>query len=182
MSTPPWDPNAGAGPQDWRQQHTQPPFPPSGGYQPPGGYQQGGYPGGVPQGGYQPPYGQPPLPPQGFPPYPQGPTSEDTTWSLLGYLGQFLFGVFAPLVVFLMYKDRSPFVRWHAAQSLNLGIAAIGYSLILIPVTIVTLGLGALLYIPLGIAEIIYLILAAVGASRGEWYRFPAVVAWPLVR
>src|SRR5437868_626395 len=54
-----------------------------------------------------------------------GPVSDDDkTWSLMAYVGQFLVGVIAPAIVFFG-KARSPFVRRHAAQGLNMGLAAI---------------------------------------------------------
>ncbi|GAB2806700.1 hypothetical protein GCM10022221_00080 [Actinocorallia aurea] len=191
---------------------TQPPFPQPGAGRHPGGpgQQPYGQPGQQPYGqpGQQPygqqPYGQPGQQPYGqqfgppsqppfFPPpgAPQGPggwgqppvsASEERTWALLGHLGQFLIGLFAPLIVYLVYKDRGPFARWHAAQGINLGITAIAYAIILIPVSFVTFGLGALLYFPLGILEVVFVVIAAVKASQGDWYRFPAFVAWPMIK
>ncbi|ROO83629.1 hypothetical protein EDD29_1136 [Actinocorallia herbida] len=208
MSTPPWDPNGAASPQGaWRppgeqpaQPPTQPPFPQPGAVPPqygqPGGYQpQYGQPGAPAQPYGQQRFGQPgpvPPPPPFFPPpgVPQAPggwgphpqASEERTWALLGHLGQFVIGLFAPLIVYLVYKDKGQFARWHGAQGLNLGITAVAYTVILIPVSFITFGLGALLYFPLGAVEIVFLIIGAVKASQGEWYRFPSFLAWPMVK
>jgi uncharacterized protein len=145
---------------------------------PPGtGYQQPGYQGvqGVAPGAaaY---YGQQPSP------------SDDRTWAMLAYLLSFVGGVIAPLVVYFVKKDQSPFVRHHAAQALNLMITSAIYCIgLLILASIaaaISHGFGILLfllYFPLGIVILVYLIMAAVAANRGELYQAPSWVAFPLV-
>src|SRR3954447_12355172 len=44
---------------------------------------------------------------------------EDTTWAVLAHLSFFAFGLIAPLVIYLVKKDESPFTRHHAAEALN---------------------------------------------------------------
>jgi uncharacterized protein len=134
---------------------------------------------GPPQyGPAQPPYGYaPPAGPAGYYGPPASP-SDDRTWAMLGYL----------LVVYLVKKDQSPFVRHHAAQGLNLAITWTVYSIALFVLAIVagavSHGLGlllVLLYFPLGIGYIVFLIVAAVAANRFEWYRVPGWACLPLV-
>ena len=88
----------------------------------------------------QPPYsGQSaPLPPPPAPPPPvQGQgysqpaapvtAGEARMWAMIANLGGFLFYFIAPLVIYLIFKDRDPFIRRHAAQALSFQIiAAIG--------------------------------------------------------
>ncbi|MCD0453551.1 DUF4870 domain-containing protein [Actinocorallia sp. API 0066] len=181
MSGPAWDPN-----DPYRQQPTQPPFPGAGaGPGPgPGPYGQPTYPGGYQPPGPGPAPGGPYVP--GQQPYggygaPVSP-SDERLWSIASHLGQLVFGFLVPLVVYLVYKDRSTFIRWHSAQALNLAITAIGWSVVIGIVAIVTFGLGALLYFPFALLELVFLVLAAVGASRGEWYAFPKALAYPLVK
>ena len=76
-----------------------------------------------------------------------------------------------PLIAYLVLKDRGPFVRWHTRQALNFHITlviayAAGFVLTLVVV-------GYLVVIAAGIIQIIFGILAAVAASRGEFYRIP---------
>jgi uncharacterized protein len=119
---------------------------------------------------------------------PRGP-SDDHLWSLLAYLLTFVASILAPLIIYLVKINESPYVRYHAAQSLNMSITAVIYSfgglLVGLPLAIVTHGFGLLLIvlflIGFGIAHLVFLILAAIAANRGELYRVPAAICFPLV-
>ncbi|GLZ11051.1 hypothetical protein Acsp04_12860 [Actinomadura sp. NBRC 104425] len=164
-------PQPGYGPQGYGQQ-------PGYGYEQPPGYGQPGY--GT--------YGQPPaygsyggqLQPYG-PGYGPGQiTSDERTWALLGHLGQFLLGFIAPLLVYLIKKDESPFLRHHGAQGLNFAITQMVYTVI--NIVLMFLIIGFFTFLAQFIAEIVLLIMAAVAGNRGEWYRFPSFMAWPMIR
>ncbi|WUU94106.1 DUF4870 domain-containing protein [Spirillospora sp. NBC_01491] len=112
-------------------------------------------------------------------------TQDERTWALLTHLGQLVLwfvslGFLAPLLVFLIKKDESPFLRHHGAQGLNFTITQIIYSVINIALMFVLIGF--LTAIALGITQIVFLIIAAVAGNRGDWYRFPAFMAWPMVK
>jgi uncharacterized Tic20 family protein len=101
--------------------------------------------------------------------------------TLLGYivmLGQYI----APLVIYLVYKDRSQFVAFHALQALFFQLLALAVSVALILFSVITLGLGVLLAVPLAIALAIavpvYTIIAAIQANNGVWYELPIVGRW----
>lgn len=74
-------------------------------------------------------------------------------------------GIVGPLVVYLLKKDSSEFVAFHALQSLYLGVAFLVLS-------VVTCGIGAVVLVwP-------YLIFSAIAAFKsyeGEWYELPLV-------
>jgi uncharacterized Tic20 family protein len=106
--------------------------------------------------------------------------SDERLWGMLAHLGQLLFAFVAPLVIYLIYKDRSQFIRHHSAQALNFAVTGVVYWVVLTLVTIITCGVGAILLVALAIAELVYLILAAVAANRGEWYTYPKFVAFPM--
>ncbi|RFU42495.1 DUF4870 domain-containing protein [Actinomadura logoneensis] len=102
------------------------------------------------------------------------------TWALMAYIGQFLVAVIAPAAVYLG-KARHPFVRRHAAQGLNMGIAgaavwAVG--------GLVSLMFPAILWLLVLFSAVImgFLVYAARAANRGEFRRVPAVIAWPLIK
>jgi hypothetical protein len=146
-----------------------------------------GYP---PPGSPYPPPGYQPVPgaAAGWPPQPGVPVSDDRTWVMLGYLLTIVGGFISPLVVYLVKKDQSPFVRHHAAQGLNLALTwamySIGLFVLAAVVAAVSHGLGLLLfllYFPLGITFFVFLIVAAVAANRFELYRVPAWACLPLV-
>ena len=63
-----------------------------------------------------PPGWNPPPPGWNQPPPQWGwqPQGEDTTWAVLSHLSFFAFGLIAPLVIYLIKKDESPFTRHHA--------------------------------------------------------------------
>ncbi|HEX5290278.1 MAG TPA: DUF4870 domain-containing protein [Streptosporangiaceae bacterium] len=143
-----------------------------------------------PPGSSYPPPGYQPVPgaPAGWPPQPGVPVSDDRTWVMLGYLLTIVGGFISPLVVYLVKKDQSPFVRHHAAQGLNLALTwamySIGLFVLAAVVAAVSHGLGLLLfllYFPLGITFFVFLIVAAVAANRFELYRVPAWACLPLV-
>ncbi|GAA1543472.1 hypothetical protein GCM10009678_27690 [Actinomadura kijaniata] len=106
--------------------------------------------------------------------------SDDRTWAVLCHLGQFLLGFLAPLLVYLIKKDESPFLRWHGAQGLNFAITQLVY--MFVNIILIFLLVGILTTAAQAIAMIVYLILAAVAGNRGEYYRFPAFMAWPMFR
>ncbi|MBO2459692.1 DUF4870 domain-containing protein [Actinomadura violacea] len=129
------------------------------------------------QGWQQPPQGRGTTPMPGH----FGPVSDDDrTWSLMAYLGQFLVGAIAPAVVYLG-KARTPFVRRHAAQGLNMGIAALA---VWIVGGLLSLAAEVLIWVPLlfTAAVLFFLVYAARAANRGEFRRVPVVVAWPIVK
>ncbi|MGP4027744.1 DUF4870 domain-containing protein [Actinomadura sp. 3N407] len=110
-----------------------------------------------------------------------GPVShEEKTWSLMAYVGQFLIGAIAPAIVYVG-KARSPFVRRHAAQGLNMGLAAIA---VWIAGGLLSLAVEVLIWLPLFFtaAVMFFLVYAGRAANRGEFRRVPPVVAWPLLK
>jgi len=179
-------------PQDSTQGYTQPGYgPPAGppGYPPPAGHPGYGPPAGQPS--YGPPpgqwgYGQQ-YNPQGY--GPRGP-SDDQTWAMLSYLLALFASIIAPLVIYLVKMNESRYVRFHAAQALNMGITAIIESIAIVIVGIVvavaTHGFGILLlvlgFLALGIAHLVYLILAAVRSNQGQLYRVPTIICFRMVR
>jgi len=120
---------------------------------------------------------------------PRGP-SDDNMWALMSYLSPIIVSFLGPLIVYLIKKDESPYVRYHAAQSLNLIITSTiyGFGIFIfgILLAVATHGVGILalfpLYLAFGALTLVYLILAAVAASRGELYRIPAWLCIKMVR
>jgi uncharacterized Tic20 family protein len=173
------------------------PQPPPGQYWQPGpGYPPSGYP---PGPGYPPVPGYPAAPGYqqgpGYPPPQYGPPSDENLWALCAYLTTLVASFIGPLVIYLIKKDESPFIRRHAAQSLNLVITAVIYGIALFALIIgVAFGLFvskaavagfvilAIAYLGLAIAHLIYLIMACVKAGQHQDYEVPAWIAFRLVR
>jgi uncharacterized protein len=134
-----------------------------------------------------PPPGEPTPPPE--PLESAGmPSHEERQWALFAHLsallGGLLTGAFAglgcfigPLVIWLIKKDTMPFVDDQAKEALNFNITLAIVGVLLLLLTFITLGIGALLTVPVGIlvgiAWLALTIIAAVKANEGERYRYP---------
>lgn len=118
-------------------------------------------------------------------PVPTMSAADEKTWSTLTHLGGLLvtllappFGFAAPLIAFLVLKDRGPFVRAHTLAALNFQLT----------VTIAYVVGGILSFVLIGlpivaaafVLNIVFGIIAAVKANQGQWYTYP--VAIPFVR
>lgn len=103
--------------------------------------------------------------------------SDSKTWGMLchvvtfaGYL--FPFGnIIAPFIVWQLKKDQSEFVDYHGKESVNFQITVTIAMIAAIPLILVVIGIFMLIAIP--ILEIVLVIIAAVKASNGEYYRYP---------
>lgn len=151
------------------------------------GYPPPGYPGAGPQGyapggqdtgqqGYgQQGYGQQP-PPAGHPGAPAPPLSDrdETLWAMLMHLSIPFLGFVGPLLVHLVLRDRSPWLRASAVEALNFSIA---YTVAqLVCSVLVAFLIGAVLMPLVFVAGLVLCILAALAASRHEAYRYPVAL------
>jgi uncharacterized Tic20 family protein len=144
-----------------------------------------------PQGYGQQSYGQQGGP-QGYNPQGYGPRgpSDDHTWALLSYVLALVASIIAPLVIYLVKMNESRYVRFHAAQALNLGITAIIESIAIfivgILLAVILHGFGFLLmvlaFLALGIAHLVYLIMGAVKSNQGQLFRIPTIICFRMVR
>ena len=117
-------------------------------------------------------YEQSPQPPAAQPLSP----ADEKLWATLIHAGGIVLGVISPLVGYLVLKDRSGFVRDNARNALNFQILiAIAYVAGII-LSIVFIGL--LVVIAAGVISVVFSIMGAVAANRGEVYRYPLTVAF----
>ena len=80
-------------------------------------------------------------------------------------------GFVGSLVIYLMYKDRGPFVRQHAANSLNVQIITGIVLLISFPLMLVLVG-----FVTYALALVFAFVLHVIGAikaNNGEWWDPP---------
>jgi uncharacterized protein len=125
---------------------------------------------------------QNPTPPYGTPQPSQYPTispEEERTWGTISHavaggatlLSAGTLGFLVALVIYLVFKDKGPFVRQHAANALNVQITMGIVMLISIPLMFVLIG-----FVTYGIALVIGVVLhvmGAVKAGQGEWFDPP---------
>jgi uncharacterized Tic20 family protein len=99
------------------------------------------------------------------------------TWAMLCHIGAFAgyiipFGhIIAPLVIWLIKKDESPFVDDQGKESLNFQISMSIYAIIALLLTLVVIGVVFLIAVV--IFDVVMVIIAAVRANNGERYRYP---------
>jgi len=138
-----------------------------------------------------PPYGQPQPPQYGAPPpaygAPQVPpqpygapgavplrADEEKTWGILAHAGGFILGFISPLVVWLLFKDRSAWVDRTAKEALNFQISyaiylfASGLSMILL--------VGFILFPVVIVMYYVFMIIGIVKAAGMQDYRFPLIL------
>ncbi|RRJ85595.1 DUF4870 domain-containing protein [Gulosibacter macacae] len=123
-------------------------------------------------------------PQQPYTPHPQaGPNGEDRTAAVVAHLSAPIAAIVSagwlsfvgPLIVWLIYKDRSPFVRTAAAQSFNYQITMwltgiVGWILIF---TIVLFPIGLLMLLVSSVMAIILGVWGAIRTAGGNQYRYP---------
>ncbi len=140
--------------------------PPPAGAVPPPAY------GAPPAGGYQaPPPGYAAAPPPAYGAAAPMTDSDQRLWAMLGHIGAILLGFIAPLVVWLMYKDRSRFVDEQAKESLNFQITILIGMIVSGILTLILIGF--VLMGVLSLANLILCIMAGLAANKGEAYRYP---------
>lgn len=120
-----------------------------------------------------PPY-VPPTQPYGAPPSQQMSPADERLWATLIHVGGLFFNFIPALVGYLVLKDRGPFVRAHAATALNFQLTLLIAYLAGVILTIVIVGVFVLIALP--IVNIVFCIIAAVKANRGEWYKYPLTI------
>ena len=129
----------------------------------------------------QPPYSGQPVPPpppgqpQGYAQPAQAPVSASDArmWAMFAALGGIIVYFVAPLVIYLIYKDRDPFIRRHAAQAVNFQIIIGIIEIVSIPLMVILVGF--LTALAAGVVFYVFSILAAVAANRGEPYDYPYI-------
>ncbi len=88
--------------------------------------------------------------------------------------------IIGPLVIWLMKKDSMPFVADQAKESLNFNITVSAVFLVLLVLSLVTLGIGFIITLPImlivGIAALVLIIMAAIKANDGIAYRYPFTI------
>jgi uncharacterized Tic20 family protein len=109
-------------------------------------------------------------------------TDVDTSWALMAYLGQFLVGVIAPVVVYMVKHRSSRFLAFHTTQALNVAVAAM---IVAVPFFLLGAFVSDVFFAPwliyVGVV-MFFLVKAGQAVTRAERYDIPTFVAWPLLK
>lgn len=116
------------------------------------------------------------LPPQAYGPGSAGfwqPSPSERSTSMWTQVGAIFTAWIVPLIVFLVKKDESPFIREQARQSLNFQLTLIIAYIIADILAVITFGIGGILFLVIWVVALVFMILAAVAANKGEVYKVP---------
>ncbi|TWT83413.1 hypothetical protein CA13_48780 [Planctomycetes bacterium CA13] len=84
-----------------------------------------------------------------------------------------LVGFVGPLILYLMYKDKSPFVESQAKEALNFQITLLILGAICVAITLLSCGtLFPIVFAPL-ILQIVFGVIAALSVRDGNAYEYP---------
>ncbi len=89
------------------------------------------------------------------------------------YVLSLFFPIIAPLIIWLLKKDESSFIDYHGKEYFNFFISYLIYSVVAGILTLVIIGIFLLW--ALGIAALVFSIMAAVKAYEGKEYQFPLI-------
>ncbi|MEJ7679881.1 MAG: DUF4870 domain-containing protein [Segetibacter sp.] len=96
------------------------------------------------------------------------PTSDERNLAILSHILTVVASIFAPLIIYLLKKDESKYVSFHAKESLNFQITM----MIIIIGLFITI-IGILVAWIVGIAALVFVIIATIKASEGKLYKYP---------
>lgn len=86
-------------------------------------------------------------------------------------------GAVGALAVWMIKRDDSAFAAEHAREALNFNLSMFIYAVVLVVFSVVTLGIGLIVAVPLGVliavAWLVCTLQAAFRAYDGQTYRYP---------
>lgn len=101
------------------------------------------------------------------------PTNEERVLGMLIYLLNFFTAIIGPLIIWLIKRDESKYIDHHGREYFNLIISFFIYGVIA-SISLVIL-IGVLLVPIVSITFIVFVIIGAIKAYHGEYYRFPLI-------
>jgi uncharacterized protein len=116
-------------------------------------------------------------------------SSEEKNWALAAHMSALVMllsvpGVLGPLIVWLIQRDKMPFVNEHGKEALNFQLTQLFVILGCVVIGFVTCSVGFIITGPIAVADVIFaLVMAVIGglkAGNGESYRYP--LCWRLIK
>ena len=96
---------------------------------------------------------------------------DEKLWAIGAQLGGLILGFIAPLVVWLVYRERSAFLDRTAKEALNFQLTLlIGY---LVSFVLACFLIGFVLFFVVWIVGIVFMVMAAMAVSKFQDYRYP---------
>jgi uncharacterized Tic20 family protein len=104
-------------------------------------------------------------------------TQSERDWSMFCHLSAFagyffpFGGIIGPLICWISRKDESEWVDSNGKASLNFQLSVLLYSILLIPLCFIVVGIPLLM--ALFLLEFICIIMASIRSAKGEVYKYP---------
>ena len=96
--------------------------------------------------------------------------SDEKLWATLVHLGGIFFHFLPALIGYFVLRDRGPFIREHTRAALNFQLTVLlGYITGVFTLWIV---IGFVIVMAVAVLDIVFSILAAIAANRGELYTY----------
>ncbi|MEO1259571.1 MAG: DUF4870 domain-containing protein [Bacteroidota bacterium] len=106
--------------------------------------------------------------------YDYHPTQDEKNIALLSHVLTLLAWFIAPLIIYLVKKDESDYIREHAVESLNFQLSLTIY--MIASVVLILVFIGFFLLIGFSIMALVVVIIATIKASEGKPYRYPLTI------
>jgi uncharacterized Tic20 family protein len=100
-------------------------------------------------------------------------TKDSTNLAMLAHVLGIIAGFIPPLIIWLLKKDEDAYIDDQAKEALNFQIMLLIVYAVLIVASCITFGLSTFLMPIVWLVSIVFMILAAVAASKGQQYRYP---------
>jgi len=81
--------------------------------------------------------------------------SHERTLALIMYLSTFFAALFGPLIIWMMKKEDSELIDYHGRECLNLWLTSVIFSLLMVVISIATMGIGAVVAVLTGSAFLV---------------------------
>lgn len=94
--------------------------------------------------------------------------------ALAGYIGIPLGWILGPLILWLIKKDEIAEVNQHGKEALNFQISMLIYAIVASP--LICVGFGIVVLIALAIFDLVCIIIAAVKAGDGQFFKYPITI------
>jgi hypothetical protein len=94
--------------------------------------------------------------------------------ALLGVLLHFPGHLLPPLIVWLVKRDESPEIDAHGKEAVNFQISMLIYNIVAAVFCLILIGFVFLAV--LGVLNAVFVIIAAIRASDGKFYRYPMTI------
>ena len=95
-------------------------------------------------------------------------------WAMLCHLLAIFTGFIAPLIIWLLKKDEDPFIDNQGKEALNFQITVL--IAMLVSGLLSFACIGFILMPAVGIADVVFCIIASIKANSGQAYRYPVSI------